>query len=117
MAREPSGWQLAIGAAHGATVSSNSLLSYSILEMGIDAAKGETLICTHTCRFEIVVSKLTIVAMVMQNSHAMLLGKVLKSSFGVESLLCSERSHQVNVLQTGLMVSKDRGSSVSLLGK
>ena len=65
----------------------NSLLSYSILEMGVDTAAGETLICACTCSFEIVVRKSTIVAMVMQTLHAMLLGKVLKSLLGVDCLL------------------------------
>ena len=52
-----------------------------------DTAAGETLICACTCSFEIVVRKLTIVAMVMQTLHAMLLGKVLKSLLGVDCLL------------------------------
>jgi hypothetical protein len=55
--------------------------------MGADAAESETLICARTCSFEIIVSKSTIVAMVMQNSQAMLLGKVLKSLFGINCLL------------------------------
>jgi hypothetical protein len=44
----------------------NSLLSYSILEMVVDTAEGETLICACAHSFEIVVSKSTIVAIVMQ---------------------------------------------------
>ena len=69
------------------------------------------------CGFEIVVSESTIVAMVVQNPYAMLLSKVLNSSFGVDCLLRSETSHQMDVLQTGVMVSEDRGCRVSLLGK
>jgi hypothetical protein len=55
--------------------------------------------------------------MVVQNPYAMLLSKVLKSSFGVDCLLQSETSHQMDALQTGVMVSEDCGSRVSLLGK
>jgi len=75
----------------------NSLLSYPILKMGIDAAKGWALVQACTCRLEIVVSKSTIAAMVVQNPYAMLLSKVLKSLFGVNCLLQSETSHQMDV--------------------
>jgi hypothetical protein len=47
----------------------------------------------------------------------MLLGKVPESLLGVDCLLRSETSHQVDVLQTRVMFSKDRGGGVSLLGK
>ena len=65
----------------------NGLLSDPILEMGVDAAEGEPLICARTCSFEVVVSKSTIVAMVMQYFDAVLIGKVLEGSLGVDSLL------------------------------
>jgi hypothetical protein len=65
----------------------NGLLSDPILEMGVDAAESEPLICTRTCSFEVVVGKLTIVAMVMQYFDAVLIGKVLEGSLGVYCLL------------------------------
>ena len=66
----------------------NGLLSNPILEMGVDAAEGaEPLICDRTCSFEVVVGKSTIVAMVMQYLDAVLIGKVLESSLGVDCLL------------------------------
>ena len=65
----------------------NGLLSDPILEMGVDAAEGEPLICTRTCSFEVVVGKSTIVALVIQYFYAVLIGKVLKGSLGVDSLL------------------------------
>jgi hypothetical protein len=55
--------------------------------MGIDAAEGEPLICARTCSFEVVVGKSTIVAMVIQYFDAVLIGKVLEGSLGVDSLL------------------------------
>ena len=65
----------------------NGLLSDPILEMGIDAAEGEPLICARTCSFEVIVGKSTIVAMVIQYFDAVLIGKVLEGSLGVDSLL------------------------------
>jgi hypothetical protein len=78
----------------------NVLFGYSILKMSIDAAEGSPLIRTFACILEVIVSKLTIVAMVVKNSHTMLFGKVLKGLLGVDCLLRSEMSHQMNVLQT-----------------
>jgi hypothetical protein len=66
----------------------NGLLSDPILEMGVDAAEGaEPLICDRTCSFEVVVGKSTIVAMIMQYLDAVLIGKVLESSLGLDCLL------------------------------
>ena len=53
--------------------------------MGIDAAEGEPLICARTCSFEVVIGKS--VAMVIQYFDAVLIGKVLEGSLGVDSLL------------------------------
>ena len=64
----------------------NGLLSDTILEMGVDATESEPLICARTCSFEFVVGKLTIVV-VMQYFDAVLLGKVLEGSLGVDCLL------------------------------
>jgi len=90
----------------------NGFLGYSILEVGIDATEGEALVSACACIFEIVVSKSTIVTTVMQDSHTMLFGKVLESSFGINCLLRGETSHQVNLLQTCVMIGKDHDSSV-----
>jgi hypothetical protein len=78
----------------------NGLFGYSILKTIIAATEGNSLI--HTCAhiLEVIIGESTIVAMVVKNSHAMLFGKVLKGSLGVECLLQSETSHQMNVLQT-----------------
>jgi hypothetical protein len=65
----------------------NGLLSDPILEMGVYAAESEPLICVRTCSFEVIVGKSTIVAMVMQYFDAMLIGKVLEGSLGIDSLL------------------------------
>ena len=78
----------------------NGLFGYSILKMSIDTVEGDSLICTCACILEVIVSELTIVAMVVKNLHTMLFSKVLEGSFGVDCLLRSETSHQINVLQT-----------------
>ena len=76
----------------------NGLFHYFILKMSIDAADGNSLICTCTRVLEVIINKSIIVAMVVKNSHAMLFGKVLEGSLGVDCLLRSEMSHQMNVL-------------------
>ncbi len=78
----------------------NDLFGYSILKMSIDAAEGNSLICTCARILEVIIGKSTIVAMIVKNLHAMLFGKVLEGSLGVNCLLRSETSHQMNVLQT-----------------
>ena len=78
----------------------NGLFGYSILKMSIDAAEGNSLIRTCACILEVIVGKLTIVAMVVKNSHTMLFGKVLEGLLGIDCLLRSETRHQINVLQT-----------------
>ncbi len=78
----------------------NGLFGYSILKTSIDAAEGNSLIRTCACILEVIVSESTIVTMVVKNLHAMLFGKVLEGLFGVDCLLRSETSHQINVLQT-----------------
>ena len=78
----------------------NGLVGYSILKTRIAVAEGNSLIRTCACILEVIVSELTIVAMVVKNLHTMLFSKVLEGSFGVDCLLRSETSHQINVLQT-----------------
>jgi hypothetical protein len=87
MASGPSGWPLAQLFPRTLAEVPNGLLSDPILEMGVDAAEGEPLICARTCSFEVVVGKLTIVAMLIQYFDAVLIGKVLEGSLGVDSLL------------------------------
>ncbi len=84
--------------SHALMEVANGLFGYSILKMSIDATEGKSLICTCACVLEVIISKLTIVAMVVKNLHAMLFGKVLKGSLGVDCLLQSEMSHQMNIL-------------------
>ena len=95
----------------------NGLFDYSILKMSVDAAEGDSLIHTCACILEVIVGKLTIVAMLVKNSHTMLFGKVLEGLLGVNCLLRSETSHQMNVLQTCIVVRENRDGSILLLCK
>jgi hypothetical protein len=71
MAREPSGWQLAIiGHVQQLLPSTftkitNGFLGNPVLEVSIDATEGEALPCTLTSLFEGIVGKSPIVAVVM----------------------------------------------------
>ena len=78
----------------------DGLFGYSILKMSIDATEGNLSIRTCAGILEVIVGELTIVAIVVKNSHTMLFGKVLEGSLGVDCLQQSETSHKINVLQT-----------------
>jgi hypothetical protein len=77
----------------------NRLLGDTVLEMRIHAAKSDSLLSLLACRFKVVVSKAPIVAMVVQDSHAVLLGKAFKRKFGGDGFLRRHLRHQMNVLQ------------------
>jgi hypothetical protein len=76
----------------------NGLFGYSILKMSIGATVGKSLICTCAPVLEVIISKSTIVTMVVKNLHAMLFGEVLEGSLGIDCLLQSETSCHMNIL-------------------
>ncbi len=57
-----------------------------VLEMGVDPTEGETLPLCTAAVLEGVVSKLSIVAMVVEDTDAVLLDKVLEGLFGLNHL-------------------------------
>ena len=69
------------------------------LEMGIDSTEGETLPLCTAAVLEGVVCKSSIVAVVVEDTDAVLLGKVLEGTFGFNPLFWGELGHQVYVLQ------------------
>ena len=103
-AKGPDEGQPAIGAIRGAISFSRSHgdckwpFQLSILKMSINTTEGKSLICSCTRVLEVIIGKSTIVAMVVKNLHAMLFGKVLEGLLGVNCLLQSEMSHQMNIL-------------------
>ncbi len=64
-----------------------------------------------------VVCKTSIVAVVVEDADAMLLGEVLKGLLGIHGFLGGEFRHQMDVLEPGVVVHKDGGRCVALLGE
>ena len=60
------------------------MLGNAILEVGVHATEGELLVCIVAGLFECVVGKSTIVAVVMQDSDAMLSSEGLEGTLGVD---------------------------------
>ena len=59
----------------------DGLFCDAVLEMGIDSTEGETLPLCTAAVLEGVVCKLSIVAVVVEDTDTVLLGKVLEGSF------------------------------------
>ncbi len=96
---------------------SNGFLRNAILEVGIDTTEGELLSLSTAAVLEGIVCKLSVVAMIMKDADAVLLGKVLKGLLGVHGFLGGELGHQMDVLDPGVVVHKDGGCCVALLGE
>ncbi len=96
---------------------SDVFLCNAILEVGIDPTEGELLFFGTAAVFEGVVCKLSVVAVVVEDADAVLLGKVLKGSLGFHGLLGGELGHQMDVLEPRVVVHKDGGCRVVLLGE
>jgi len=68
----------------------DSLLGNPILEMSVYVADGESLLGHLACCLEIIVCKMVIVTMIMLDANAVLLGKSLKGTLGLDGLLGCE---------------------------
>ncbi len=78
----------------------DGLLCNAIFEVGIDPTEGELLpLCTEAV-FEGVVCKLSVVAVVVEDADAVLLGKVFEGLFGLHCFFGGELGHQVDVFQS-----------------
>ncbi len=91
MARGPSGWRPAITRMEELLLCTLSeihdgLFCDAILEVGVDPTEGETLPLCTAAVLEGVVCKSSVVAMVVEDADAVLLGKVLKGLFGFNCL-------------------------------
>ncbi len=93
---------------------SDGFLCNAILEVGIDPTEGELLSFGAAPVLEGVVCKLSIVAVVVEDADAVLIGEVLKGSLGFHGLLGGELGYQTDVLEPRLVVHEDGGC---LLGK
>jgi hypothetical protein len=96
---------------------SDGFLCNAILEVGIDPTEGESLSFCTAAVLEGIVCKSSVVAVVVEDADAVLLGKVLKGSLGVHGFLRGELRHQMDVLEPGVVVHKDGGHCVVLLGE
>ena len=93
-------------------------LGDAILEVRIYPAKGELLALGLACLTEEAVGKLPIVTVVVGNANAMLSGKALKRSLGVDGLFASQIAcHQIGKLEARIRVHKNSGVAVAHLGK
>ena len=95
----------------------NCFLCNAILEVGIDPTEGESLSFCTAAVLEGVVCKLSVVAVVVEDADAVLLGKVLKGLFSFHGLLGGELGHQMDVLEPRVVVQEDGGCRVALLGE
>ncbi len=96
---------------------SDGFLCNAILEVGIDPTEGELLSFGAAAVLEGVVCKTSFVAVVVEDADAVLFGEVLKASLGIHGFLRGELRHQMDVLEPGVVVHKDGGSCVALLGE
>jgi hypothetical protein len=64
----------------------DGLFRDAVFEMGVDSTEGETLPLCTAAVLEGIVCKLSIVAVVVEDTDAVLLGKVLKGLFGFNCL-------------------------------
>ncbi len=85
--------------------------------MGIDPTEGELLPLCTAAIFEGVVCKSSVVAVVVEDADAVLLGKVFEGSFGFHCFFRGELGHQVDVLQSLIVVDKDSGRCIALLAE
>jgi hypothetical protein len=85
--------------------------------MGVDPTKGKTLSLGTAAVLEGVVSKFSIVPMVVEDADAVLLGKVLERALGFHCFFRGELGHEMDVLKLGVLGNKGGGCSVAFLGE
>jgi hypothetical protein len=96
---------------------SDGFLCNVILEVGIDPTEGELLSFGTAAVLEGIVCKTSVVAVVVEDAYTVLCGKVLKSSLGIHGFLGAEFCHQMDIFEPGVVVHKDGGCCVTLLGE
>ncbi len=96
---------------------SDGFLCNAILEVCINPTEGESLSFGAAAVLEGVVCKTSIVAVVVEDADTVLFGEVLKGLLGIHGFLGGELCHQMDVLEPGVVVDKDSGRCVALLGE
>ena len=92
-------------------------LGDAILEVGIHTAEGELLSCVVAGLLEGVVVEAPIVAVVVEDLHAVLGGKCLEGAFGSESFRGCIIDLEVDEAQVAEVVNEDGGAPVGPLGE
>ncbi len=95
----------------------NCTLGISILEMGVDAAEGKTLAAVVACLLEGIVVEAAVATVVVLDANAVLGGNGLKGLLGCDGLDNRVINLEMDELQSGIVVHKDGGILVSLLGE
>ena len=96
----------------------DGLLGDAILEVRIYPAKGELLALGLTCLTEKAVGKSTDVTVVVGNMDAILSGKSFEGALRIDGFLAGEiAGHQVDKLETGIMVHNNIGIPIARLGE
>jgi hypothetical protein len=96
---------------------SDGFLCNAILEVGIDPTEGESLSFCTAAVLEGVVCKSSVVALVVEDADVMLLGEVFEGLLGFHGFLGGKLGHQMNVLEPRVVVHKDGGCHVALVGE
>jgi hypothetical protein len=96
---------------------SDGFFCNAILEVGIDPTEGESLSFSTAAVLEGIVCKSSVVAVVVEDADAVLLGKVLEGSLGFHGFLGGKFGHQMNLLELGVVVHGDGGRCLALLGE
>jgi hypothetical protein len=90
----------------------------AILEVGVYPAEGECLVLSLAGLAEHAVCKAAVAAVVVLDSYAVFGGKSLECSFCINGLGQGEITcHQVDELEPGEVINKDRGVVVSSFGE
>jgi hypothetical protein len=95
----------------------DGLFCNAILEVGVNPTEGEPLPLCTAAVFGGVVCKLSVVAVAVEDADAVLPGKVFEGSFGFHCFFGGELGHEVDVLQSQVVVNKDGGHCIAFLGK
>jgi hypothetical protein len=95
----------------------DGLLGDAILKVGIDPTEGELLPCVVACLLEGVVMEVLVIAVIMEDLGSMFCSILFKGKLGGECFLGLVVELEVDKLKAAIVVDKDGGTLIALLGK
>jgi len=96
----------------------NGSLGDAILEVSVDPTKGELLALGFACLMEETVGEASVVAVVVGDANAVFGGEAVEGSLCVDGFLAGEVAcHQINELETEIMIHKNGGIPIARLGE